>query len=141
LQPKKKLCGRTNDVFTFTGKRVSVLQADGLYDIEKGINIGDAGDFWGKDMILGPGPDFPNTDSIQSGTQISTGIKITIRSNPGFIMTFQVEGISGTTLREGENPYSANELPSPNTTGSVLAWIISMLSGIAVLIGVLAILL
>lgn len=120
---------------------VSVLQADGLYDIEKGKNLGDAGDFWVKDMVLGPGPTFPNTDSIQSGTQTPTGIKITIRSNPGFIMTFRVEGISGTILREGENPGFSTDSPTPNTTGNVLGWIVSMLGGIAVLIGVLAILL
>lgn len=119
---------------------VSVIQADGLYDLEKGNNVGDAGDFWVKDMVLGPGPAFPNTDSIQSGTQTPTGVKITIRSNSGFIMTFRVEGISG-SIREGENPSFSKESPTPDTTGNVLSWIVSMLGGIAVLIGVLAILL
>ena len=119
---------------------VSVLQADGLYDIEKGVNLGDAGDFWVKDMVLGPGPTFPNTDSIQSGTQKPTGVKITIRSNSGFIMTFRVEGITG-TLREGNNLNFSKESPPPNTTGNVLAWIVSLLGGIAALLGVLAILL
>ena len=120
---------------------VSVVQADGKYDIEKGVNLGDAGDFWVKDMVLGPGPNFPNTDSIQSGTQTPTGIRITIRSDSGFIMTFRVEGISGTILREGGNLNVLKGSPTPNTTGNVLGWIVSMLGGIAVLIGVLAILL
>jgi M6 family metalloprotease-like protein len=120
---------------------VSVLQADGLYDIEKGKNLGDAGDFWVKGMVIGPGPNFPNTDSIQGGIQKPTGIKITIRSNSGFIMTFQVEGITGTTLRDGDNPSFTIDSPVPDRTGTVLAWIISLLGGIAALIGVLAIVL
>jgi hypothetical protein len=33
--------------------RFSILQADGNYDIEKGTNLGDAGDFWKKGMVLG----------------------------------------------------------------------------------------
>ena len=60
-------------------------------------------------------------------------------------MTFRVEGISGTILRQGENAIGGTgrlwESPTPNTTGNVLSWIVSMLGGIAVLIGVLAILL
>jgi M6 family metalloprotease-like protein len=120
---------------------VSVIQADGLYDIEKGNNMGDAGDFWVKDMVLGPGPNFPNTDSIQGGVQKATGIKITIRSNSGFIMTFQVEGITGSIQRNGNNPSFKADSPVPDTTGTVLAWIISLLGGIAALIGILAIVL
>jgi M6 family metalloprotease-like protein len=120
---------------------VSVIQADGLYDIEKGNNVGDIGDFWVKDKILGPGPDFPNTDSIQGGVQKATGIRITILSDPGFIMTFQVEGITSSINRNGTKPEVLNGSPSPNTTGKVLEWIIGMLSGIAALIGVLAVVL
>jgi M6 family metalloprotease-like protein len=120
---------------------VSVIQADGLYDIEKGNNPGDVGDFWVKDMVLGPGPDFPNTDSIQGGVQKATGVRITIQSDSGFIMTFQVEGITGSTTRNSTKPINLNGSPSPNTTGKVLEWIIGMLSGIAALIGVIAIVL
>jgi M6 family metalloprotease-like protein len=119
----------------------SLIQADGLYDIEKGNNLGDIGDFWVKDMVLGPGPNFPNTDSIQGGNQKATGIKITIRSDPGFIMTFQVEGITGTTVRNGTKPNLESVSSPPDTTGTVLAWIMAMLGGIATLIGVLVIVL
>jgi hypothetical protein len=72
--------------------RVSVLQADGNYDIEKGVNLGDEGDFWAKDQVLGPGPDtWPNTDSIQ-GAHYQTGVSIAIQSDPSFIIQIQITG-------------------------------------------------
>lgn len=124
---------------------VSVVQADGLYDIEKGVNLGDAGDFWKKGETLGPGPDFPNTDSIQGGIQTATGLIITVKSNPGFIMSFKVTGIAETRSNlDGEKTliragtYSQTE---HNTTGHVLAWILSLIGGIAALLGVLVIVL
>lgn len=54
--------------------RVSLLQADGLYDLEHGYDRGDSGDLWhanGNDEIgvstaPGSGP-FPNTDAYQGG--------------------------------------------------------------------------
>jgi immune inhibitor A len=72
---------------------VSVLQADGLYSIEKGDNLGDAGDIWTEGMTLGPGPDFPNTDSIQSG-QVKTGVSITVKTASSFIIMIEVSGIA-----------------------------------------------
>jgi immune inhibitor A len=73
---------------------VSVLQADGLYELEQGINAGNEGDFWAKGMTLGPGPNtWPNTDSIQTGTAVQTGISITITTDPSFIVQIQVSGL------------------------------------------------
>jgi hypothetical protein len=141
--------------------RVSVLQADGKYDLEKGVNVGDAGDFWVKDMVLGPGPDvWPNTDSYQAG-QHPTGLSITVLTDPGFIMIFKVEGIAGTisaapgfvpsntTTMLGHagrfNPpsqggatktYQGNSNGS-SSTGRVIAWILSLLGGLAVVGGLL----
>lgn len=131
---------------------VSVVQADGLYELEKGINFGEEGDFWKKGGVLGPGPTFPNTDSIQGGIQKATGVTITILSDPGFIMTFQVEGINGSkALRsstfEGINrtgvmpPNQGHTTDSPSTTGTVLAWILSMLGGVAAMVGIVVVVL
>ena len=115
---------------------VSILQADGKYDVEKGINIGDDGDFWRAGSVLGPGPDvWPNTDSIQ-GKQYLTNIKITIQSNPGFIMTFRVEGINGASRADG----TADDIPvaeNMDETGEVLSWILSLLGGVAAMLGVM----
>lgn len=115
---------------------VSVLQADGKYDIEKGINIGDDGDFWRAGSVLGPGPSaWPNTDSIQ-GNQYQTNIKITIQSNPGFIMTFRVDGVNGATRADdaGDDvPVAANM----DETGELLSWILSLFGGVAAMLGVM----
>jgi hypothetical protein len=125
---------------------VSVLQADGLYDIEKGVNLGDEGDFWKNGDVLGPGGNFPNTDSIQGGVQKETGVKITIMSDPGFIMTFQVEGIgSGVNTTLKSNRIDSNNIldgyNDPNTVGGTLAWSLSMLFGSAAMVGVLVLVL
>lgn len=55
---------------------VAVLQADGLYELEQALNLGDAKDFWNSSDVLGPGNGelvatengtYPNTDSYQGG--------------------------------------------------------------------------
>ena len=104
--------------------------------------MGDEGDFWVKGDVLAPGPIFPNTDSIQGGIQNATGLTITIHSDPGFIMTFQVEGIgSSRAPRVGKFGTKDLERPDPNTTGSVLAWMLSMLGGMAAMVGIMVIVL
>ena len=119
---------------------VSVLQADGNYDIERGNNIGDDGDFWRSGNVLGPGPDvWPKTDSIQ-GNQFQTNIRITIQSKPGFIMTFRVDGINGKTRVDGLE----DDLPvadNMDETGEVLSWILSLLGGVAAMLGVMIVVL
>lgn len=142
--------------------RVAVLQADGNYDIEKGVNLGDETDLWVKDMVLGPGPNvWPNTDSYQ-GNQYQTGLKITVMSDPGFIMTFKVEGIPGPAAAPGFVPVdpsdaqrAADQPPAGNldayrgvtgsedtkNTGKVIAWVLSLLGGVAMVLGLLVVLL
>jgi hypothetical protein len=147
--------------------RVAVLQADGRYDIEKGENQGDADDLWTKDMVLGPGPNvWPNTDSYQ-GQQYQTNLKITVMSDPGFIMIMKVEGISGPAAAPGFVPVDPSDAslepgqagvydPTQGTlstyqgvsddgeaknTGHVLAWILSLLGGVAMVLGLLVVLL
>jgi M6 family metalloprotease-like protein len=77
--------------------RVAVLQRDGLYDLENYRNVGDEGDLWimGYDLLPGDGGmNYPNTDSYQNGTIISTGITISEISESNAIMTFRVTGLS-----------------------------------------------
>jgi len=73
--------------------RVHVLQADGKTDIEQGISLGDAGDFWTKGMTLASGGDWPNTNSMTNGLQ-PTGITINVITDSSFVMVFQVTGLN-----------------------------------------------
>lgn len=59
--------------------KVTLLQADGLYQLEQNINIGHTYDFFTNGTMLGPGSIgmFPNTDSYQNGKIISNNITIT----------------------------------------------------------------
>ena len=75
--------------------RVALLQADGLYHLEKGTNKGGRGDFFRGDKVnqLLPsdnaltGP-FPNTDAYQDRLVFQTGVLIYDISLSGDIMTF-----------------------------------------------------
>lgn len=77
--------------------KVALLQADGNYDLEKGINNGDQGDFWVDGMMLMPGggenPTFPNSDSYAYGQVQRTGIVIKVASASGTKMRFEVTGL------------------------------------------------
>jgi len=73
--------------------RIAVIQADGNYDLEQGVNTGDDGDVWKPGMILGPNEDgetFPNTDSYQQGYIEPTGITIEVLENAGDNVRFKV---------------------------------------------------
>ena len=78
--------------------RISVLQADGKYDLEKYVNRGDSGDLFYKGFktYLGPAtkaggaPVYPNTDSYQGGNIVETGIEIMNVGTPGATLTFDV---------------------------------------------------
>ena len=77
--------------------KVALLQADGLYNLEKGENRGGVRDFFHADDVdqLLPstgdpkdGP-FPNTDSYQRGQLEKTHVEITDVSVSGDVMTFR----------------------------------------------------
>jgi hypothetical protein len=79
---------------TYTAKPSS----DGLYDIEKKVNPGDAGDLWTAGMSIGPGSTgkYPNTDSIQGGVVTQTGLTISVLLVDSSQLTFQVSGVVAT---------------------------------------------
>jgi len=128
--------------------KVAVLQADGRYDIERGTNFGDKDDFWSMGQVLGSGGDFPNTDSYQGGKIRSTGISIEVLSNSGFLMMFRVKGFGRRSqiLYEMPTEASANVTqqespPQPsvrNTTTETISWVLGMIMGLSVMLGVLA---
>lgn len=85
---------------------VAVLQADGLYELEQGINGGKSDDIWNQvSQVLGPGngekvassATYPNTDSYAFGQIKTTGITIkNFQTKTGNTMSFQICGLSGT---------------------------------------------
>ncbi|KAL7577278.1 hypothetical protein ACA910_002022 [Epithemia clementina (nom. ined.)] len=87
--------------------RVAVVQKDGLFELEKGLNSGDANDFFTYyDSLTPSGGNIkiqPNSDSYYNGP---TGVSIRIETQSQPIMTFFVSGISSPSL-----PF-----PSPATT-------------------------
>jgi len=73
--------------------RVSVIQADGQYDLERSNNSGEKGDIWQPGDRLGPNSDgqtFPNTDSYQDGFIERTGIVIEVLEGQGMNVKVKV---------------------------------------------------
>ena len=83
--------------------QVALLATDGEYDLERGVNHGDAGDLWhagSKRKELTPGlgvpsnpTNYPNTDSYQNGHVKNVGLRIYGFSPSGLRMSFKVEGL------------------------------------------------
>lgn len=100
--------------------QVALLQADGKYDLERGINNGDAGDFWRVGMTLGPGDGitFPNTDSYQNGQITRTGIAITVLSvdKTANTVRFRVTGMNVDAPSPTSLPTLAPTIPVPDIT-------------------------
>jgi hypothetical protein len=127
--------------------QVAVVQRDGKFDIEQGANPGDVNDFWQKGMILENSCDaWPNSCSYQGGLLRSTGITITIDTDSGFIMSFTVTGLNQQSnkatsfLDPRRSPTDDQQRTDPETVGTVVSWVIGTLSGVAVLIGFLIVL-
>ena len=77
---------------------VSILQADGLYDLEKGINNGGVGDlFAGQGVGLFPGGPFPNSDGYSGGFVFQSGVTISDISESSDDMTFRFSFPAGAT--------------------------------------------
>jgi immune inhibitor A len=126
--------------------KVAVVQADGLFQIEKGENFGKEDDFWIQGNKLESGGEHPNTDSYWEGILKPTGISIEILSNSGFIMMFRVTGFGSRgvgVLPPGEDPsvveddseedYRRND----DSTGEAMAWLLAMLGGLGLMLGLM----
>jgi hypothetical protein len=84
--------------------RVSLLQGDGEYDLERMAEEGDSGDLFHHGRFPGIGPDgvflqdgstsaaykYPNTNSYQGGEEKPSGVVIADISVPDTVMTFKV---------------------------------------------------
>jgi hypothetical protein len=80
---------------------VALLQQDGNYDLEKGLNSGDSGDYYtsaSRGLLPGTFNFFPNTDSYQFGQITSTNISIVDISAPGLEMTFRITGLGSAAV-------------------------------------------
>ena len=131
---------------------VAIVQKDGAFEIEKGIP-GNEGDFWKLNEKLGSNcGTWPNTCSYRGGILKPTGIEISVSSDLGFIMSFNVSGLGvanpgvqrlnriGDLLNETADDYSQQTLEQ-ESPGYALGWILSILSGLAVMLGVLLLML
>lgn len=72
--------------------RVSVLQADGLYELEKGSNRGNVADLWraGGKYLLAPST-VPDTNGYKGGAIVNTNITINVLSTTQMNMTIRVD--------------------------------------------------
>lgn len=123
--------------------KVALLQADGSYDLEKGINTGDGGDYFShpRELLPGTSGKYPNTDSYQYGELTSTGLSITEISEPGETMTFRVSGLG--TVEEASPTIEGKDLPNveeDSDLSSSATWLstsspkVTMIFGLAVLL-------
>lgn len=89
--------------FPFDHYRVSLLQGDGRYDLERMEEEGDSGDLFHSGRFTGIGPggvfledgsladyQYPNTNSYRGGQEKPSGVTISSISVPDKVMTFQV---------------------------------------------------
>jgi len=148
------------DGFPAKHYKVAVIPADGRYDLEKHVNAGDEEDFWRDNMTLGSDGNFPNTDAYQGGNRQSTGVSIEILSKPGFIMIFRVSGIGSRSFEQSlasvekganeddesvqhDNTTDANsslenqqlDQNERNTIGQTMEWMLAMLMGLGLMLG------
>lgn len=101
--------------------KFALLPRDRNYDLEKGVNNGDAGDLWTPGSVLGPGTDglYPNTDTYTDGP---TGITISDISDEGNgVMSFRVTGLALSSTNDAPtmSPTVPKTNPSPNESPTV----------------------
>jgi M6 family metalloprotease-like protein len=99
--------------------KVSIVQADGLFDLENKINLGDLNDIWvqggAKAELTDSGT--PNLKSLSGG---STGLRIFDFSSSQTIMQFTIDGIEeGATPAPVETPDTPAPIETPDTPAPV----------------------
>jgi len=95
--------------------QVAVLQADGLYDLEKNVNLGDVNDLWMPGTKLTPNYDgntFPNSDSYQNGDVQKTGVTVEILESSGSNLNLKI------TLAGRSGPPAVFSAPERDNPGS-----------------------
>ena len=102
--------------------QVALLQADGAYDLEKGNNYGDFGDYFIEGDELSPdGEVYPNSNAYQNGEVRSTGIRIHDISPSSQLMHFRVSGLGARPVPPTSSPSpseSPTGFPSPSPSAS-----------------------
>lgn len=99
--------------------RVALAQADGDFDLERGLNRGDSGDLHHGAAVdaMAPGPDLhPNTDGYQAGRIVVTGHTISDVSASGPTMTFCLNGCG-----VAEPPAPDGRFDAPSTLTAAIA--------------------
>ena len=93
--------------------KVALLQADGLYDLEKKLDSGDSGDLYHAGGVSAiTGATTPSTDTYQGGTVTATYTQITNVSASGASMTFDY------TVSGGPSPAA---MTTPASNGATLS--------------------
>ena len=105
--------------------KIALLQADGLYEMERKINSGQNTDLFRSNGVATIShTSIPSTDSYKGGNLASTGILITNITASGSNMSFQLGlpfvnlSVAGTTLT-AESAYPANGVPDPDETVTI----------------------
>ena len=105
---------------------VALLQADGNYDLEKGWNSGDAGDYFTdqtRGLLPGSFGFSPNSDSYQFGMITETGISITEITAPAVSVSFRVSGLGEAPSASPVERHAAVEVElRPTLSSSAATW-------------------
>jgi len=101
--------------------KVALLQADGKYELEQGLNQGHMDDFWKAGDVLGPGNGeteatsngtYPNTDSYMGGNIVVTGLQIDqFQETESGLWSFRVSNLVPIIAPNQQEPSA--ETPSP----------------------------
>jgi M6 family metalloprotease-like protein len=87
---------------------VALLQADGRYDLERGVNHGDATDLYHAGGVSTVDPTtVPDTNAYQGGLVIDTGNHISLVSAAGPVMTFRLSNDCTFTISSSGRSFSA----------------------------------
>ena len=112
--------------------RVALLQADGEYNMEKGVDRGNAYNLFNENGVSGIGPagtssgaGYPNTNAYKGGSVVDTGVLVSNISVSGRTMTFTVGGPQFLTTPPTKSPTlspTASPTLHPTTSWSIITY-------------------